>query len=136
MRLLFDRQHHFQERLHVAVRDAARDRRFEIGEMTVDAFRGGAPFRRRRDDECAAIFFADRARDQPALDQPIQDARQRRALVREAAVQFRDGRGRRFRQQREDVGFALRQRVVTQAGEVQTDPMRRAMNRRNQAERH
>ena len=38
------------------------------------------------------------------------------------------------RQQREDVRFALRQAVVTQIGQVEADPVRRSMNRWNQAQ--
>jgi hypothetical protein len=136
MRLLFDRPNHFQKRLHLAVRDAARHGLLEIGEETVDARRGATPLRGRRDDERAAVLLADHARDQAALDEPIQDARQRRALVRQAAVELRDGRRRRGCEQRENVGFALREAVVTPIGEVETDPVRRAVNRRNEAERH
>jgi hypothetical protein len=61
----------------------------------------------RRHDERPPVGLADRARDQAALDQPIEDARERGTFVREAAVQLGDGRRRRRGEQREDVRFAL-----------------------------
>ena len=70
----------------------------------------------------------------PRGGEPIEDAGQRRALVREAAVEIRN-RGRpRGREQRQDVRFALRQAVVTQIGEIEADPVRRSVNGWNQAQ--
>ena len=43
-----------------------------------------------------------------------------------------DGAG--GRQQRENVRLALRQPVVTQVGQIEADPVRRAMNRWNQTQ--
>jgi len=48
-------------------------------------------------------------------------------------VQFGDRRRRRRREEREDMGFALRQAVVTQTGQIQADPVRRSMDGGNQA---
>jgi len=53
-------------------------------------------------------------------------------LVGEATVQIGDRRRTGGRQQREDVRFTLRERVVTQIGQEQADPVRRPMNRWNQ----
>lgn len=132
MRLLLDRRHHLQERLHISRGDTAADRVLESGEVAVDAFRDLQPFRRRRNHERAAIRGADLAPDVAAIRQPIENAGQRRALVGEAAVQFGDRRRRGGREQREDVRLALRQPVVTQVGEVEADPVRRAVNGRDQ----
>ena len=87
-----------------------------------------------RDHERPAIRSADFARDQTAVRQPIENARQRGALVREAAVQFGDRRRCRSCEQRKDVRFSLRQAIVTQIGQVETDPVRRSMNLWNQAQ--
>ena len=75
-----------------------------------------------RDDEGAAVRGAYGAGDEAARRQAIQDARQRGALVGEAAMQLGDGRRTGGREQRQDVRLALRQRLVLQAGEVR--PMR------------
>ena len=136
MRLVFNRSRNFQKHFQLAGRNPPRDRPLERREMTVHAHRGGAPFCSGPDDERPAIVGADFSCDETAVDEPIEDARQRRALVREATVQLRDGRGRRRREKRQDVGFALRQAVVTQIGQVEADAMRRAVNRGNEAERH
>ena len=55
-------------------------------------------------------------------------------IVGQAAVELGDRRRRRGREQREDVRFALRQAGVTQAGQIQADPVRRSMNGWNQAQ--
>jgi len=78
--------------------------------MPVNAAGDLSPARRRPDEESAAIGRADLARDQAAGGQPIEDAGQRRALVREAAMQMTDRRRARRRQMGEDVRLALRQR--------------------------
>ena len=77
----------------------------------------------------------DVAGDETAIGEPIEDARQRRALVREAAVELGNRRRPRRGEQREDVRFTLRQAIVTQIREIQADPMGRPMNRRHEAQR-
>ena len=96
---------------------------------------GAAAARGRRDHEGPAVVGADVARDEPAVGEPIEDARQRRALVREAAVELGNRRRPGGGEQREDVRFALRQAVVTQVREIEADPMGRPMNRRHEAQR-
>ena len=118
-----------------SAREAARDRPLQIGQVPVHAPGGAAAARGRRDHEGPAVVRPDVARDEPAIGEPIEDARQRRALVREAAVEVRNRRRPRGGEQREDVRFALRQAIVTQIGEVQADPMGRSMNRRHEAQR-
>ena len=88
-----------------------------------------------RDDEGAAVRVTYGAGDEAALRQAIQDARQRGALVGEAAMQVGDRRRTGGREQREDVRLALRQAIVTQFGEIQADAMGRSMNRRHEAQR-
>ena len=134
MRLVLDRRHHLHERFHLAAGDAARHCLLEVGEVTVDAPGGRAPFGGRRDHERAAIRCADFACDQTAVRQPIEDARQRRALVREAAMELGDRRRRRGREQRQDVRFALRQAILTQIGQVEADPVCRSVDGWNQAQ--
>jgi hypothetical protein len=133
MRLLLDRRHDLHEPLDVVRGDAPRDGVLEIGEVAVDPSGRLQAFRRRRDHERAPILGADVARDEAALGEAIEDAGQRRPLVREAAMQRGDRRRPGRRQQGEDVRFTLRQPVVTQVGQIETDSVRRAMNRRNQA---
>lgn len=89
-------------------------------------------FRSRRDQKRAAIFLADVARDEATSHESIEDARQRRPFVRQAAMEFSDCRGPRRGEQREDVALALRETVVTQVGQVQADAVRRSMNRWHQ----
>ena len=131
---VFDRRHDLHEPFHVVRGDAAGDGLFEIGEVPVHAPGGLEPLGRGRDDEGAAILDTDLACDEAAFGQAIENARQRRALVREAAVQIGDRRRRGRREQREDVGLALGQAVVTQIGQIEPDPVRRAVNRGNQTQ--
>src|SRR5262245_41081360 len=93
MRLVLEGGDAEPEGFDVGRRHAPRDGLLELDEVLMDALGGAAPLRRRGDDERAPIRRADVARDQPALDEAIEDARQRGALVREAAVQLLDGRG-------------------------------------------
>jgi len=133
MRLFLDRSHHFLERTHIFVGEAAGDGALEIGQVAVDAVGGAAPPGRRRDEEGAPVVGAHLAGDQPAVREPIEDARQRRPLVREATVKLGNRRRPRRGEEREDVRFALREAVLTQAREIQPDPMGRPMNRRHEA---
>ena len=102
--------------------------------MPVDASGNLDAARSGRDHERPAVLGADFARDQAASRQPIENARQRGALVREAAMQLGDRRRCRAREQRKDVRLALRQAVLTQIGQVETDSMCRSMNGGNQAQ--
>ena len=135
MGFLLDGGHDLLEAPHVGARDAARDRLLEIGQVLVYPPGGAAAFRGRGDHEGPAVVDPDIARDETAIGEPIEDARQRRALVREATVEDRNRRRPRGGEQREDVRFALRQAIVTQIGEIQADPMGRSMNRRHEAQR-
>jgi hypothetical protein len=111
-------------------------RRLERGEVPADA-RGDVPApRRQRHDERAAIGLADRPRHERAFGKPIEDARQGRPFVRQPFVQLADGGGRRVRQQGEDVRLALREAILTQVGQIEADPVRRAVDRWNEPERH
>ena len=118
VRFRTDNLDHLQECADVAARHAARDGVLERREVAAHASGDGAASRRRRDDERAPVGFADRTRDEPAFDEAIQDARQRRSLVCEALVQLGNRRRRFRRQQGKDVRFALREAVVTEMGEV------------------
>ena len=85
-----------------------------------------------RHDERATVGGANRPGDQAAAGEPVEDAGEGRALVREAGVQLayagRTGCG----EVREDVGLALGEPVLTQVREVEADAVRRPMNRWNQ----
>jgi hypothetical protein len=94
MRLFLDRGHNLHESPHVVGGDAAAGGVFEIREVAVDALRNLLALGRQRDHEGAAIGGADLACDQRAGDEAIENARQRRPLMREAAVQLRDRRRR------------------------------------------
>jgi len=71
---------------------------FEIEQVCVHTIGDTPPFGGGRDDKGAAIGRSDRARDQPAVGQPIQNAGQSRPLVRQALVQIRDRRRPRRRE--------------------------------------
>jgi len=135
VRFILDGSHDLLEAPHVGARDAARDGLFEISQVPVYPPGRAAAFRGRRDHECPAVVRPDIARDEAAIGEPIEDAGQRRALVREAAVKICNRRRPRGGEQREDVRFALRQALVTQFREIQADPMGRSMNRRHEAQR-
>ena len=94
------------------------------------------PARRRSDDERATIDRGDLTRHEAPGLQPVENARERRAFVGEPAVQLRDAGRARGRQVRENVGFALRQAVLTQIGQVKADPVRRSMDGRDKTKRH
>ena len=132
--MLHGRQH-LQTRPYLGGGNAIGDRRFERREVIADLPRELAALRGRVDDERPPIVRADFARDEPARREPIENARQRRALVREPAVQVGDGRGRRGGQVREDVRLALRQIVQAALGDVQADSMRGAMDRGDELHR-
>ena len=134
MGFVFDRRHDFHEPLHIVGGHAAADRLFETGEMPVHASGDLQALRRRRDHERAAILRADLARDEATSREPVEDARQGRALVRKATMELGDRCRRRGRQQREDMPFALRQAVVTQIRQVEADPVCGSMNGWDQTE--
>ena len=96
-----------QKSLHIVAGDAASDSLLEVAEMTVHASRHPAALGGRRDDKRATVGGADLARDEAPLGEPIEDARQRRSIVRESAMEIGDGRPRRGHQQCEDVRLAL-----------------------------
>src|SRR5262245_13302904 len=95
-----------------------------------------APLRGWRDDKGSAVRGTYGAGDEAALRQAIQDARQRGALVGEAAMQLGDRRRTRGREQREDMRLALGQRLLSKTGEVETDPVRCAENRWDEPKLH
>lgn len=136
MRLVLDGRHDLHEPLDIVARQTARDGLLQVRQVAVDLPGDPPSPRGRGDDERAAVGRADLTGDEAALGQTVEDARERRSFVREAAVEIGNGRRRGGGQQREDVRFALRQAVLTQIGEIQTDPVRRSMNGWNQAQGH
>jgi len=104
--------------------------------MAMDAACEAASLGRRPDEEGPPIGRAHFARDESASGQTVEDAGQRRALVREAAMKIANrGRARRG-EVRQDVGFALREIVSAQLGQIQADAVRRSMDERDEAKRH
>jgi hypothetical protein len=91
---------------------------------------------RQRNDERAAIVGSRLARDESALDEAVENAGQRRALVREGFVQRAYGRRSGLREMGEDVSLALRNVVLTKKLQIKADPVRRPMNCRNEREAH
>lgn len=136
MRFGLDRRHDLHEPLHIVARDAAHDGLLEIGEVAVHAPGGLTALRGRRDHERATVGRTDLPGDEPAISEPIENARQRRSLVREAAMQVGNGRRSGGREQSEDVRLALRKAVFTQTGEIEADPVGRSMNGWNEAQWH
>jgi hypothetical protein len=102
--------------------------------MTVHPAGDLQAFGGRGDHERPAIFRADLAGHEAAAGETIENAGQRRAVVRQAAMKFGDGRRRRRRKQREDVTLALREAVVTQLRQVEADPVGRSVDGWNQAQ--
>jgi len=136
MSLLFHCGQHLHEPADVVARHARGGGTLEIREVTMHASGHLASLRGWRDDEGAAIRGAYGASDEAAFRQAIQDARQRGALVGEAAMQLGDRRRTGSREEREDVRLALRQRIVSQTGEVEADAVRGAVNRGHESKRH
>jgi len=132
VRFVFHRRHDLHEAFHIVRGHATADGLFEVEQVPVHAPGDRRALARRRDHEGAAIGGADLAGDEAAGGEPIENAGQRRALVREAAVELADGGRTGAREQRQNVRLALRQPVLTQVGQVQADPMRRSVNVRNQ----
>ena len=133
MRLLLDGGEHLRECAQLIGRESAGDRSFERIEVTVDARGDLTAAGGQLNDEGPTIGGAHLARDEPALGEPIENAGERRSFVRQASVQAGDGRRSRRREVREDVRLALRHAELS---DVQADPVRRSMNRRNQAQGH
>jgi len=84
------------------------------------------------DDEGAPVGRPDRTGDQLPLRDAVQDARERRALVGEHAVELADRSGARGREMGEDVGLTLGE-TLRQVGEVEPDPVGRSMDGRDEA---
>ena len=133
MGLFLDRRHHLHERAQVVARDTPADRLFELHQLSMDPARDLPALGGGRDDERAPVGRPHRARDEAPRGEPIENARERRALVGEPGVQLRDGGRRRGGEQGEDVRLALRQPLLRPAGQVETDPVRRSVNGRNQS---
>lgn len=129
----FHHAQHLQERPDVFLRHAAAHGTLERRQMLVDLRRDIASLRRRLDDERPPVVDAHVTRDEPTLGEPIENAGQRRTLVREAGVEVGDCRGRGGRQVREDVRFSLREAMLAKVSEIQADAMRRAVDWGNQA---
>ena len=110
------------------------DGTFEIGQPLKDFLCSLAALRRQCDDERSPISLPNLTRHQAPVDETVDDARQRGAFMRQSLVQICHRRGAGRREDREDVRFALRQRTVAEARQVQSDSVRRAMNWRNQTE--
>jgi hypothetical protein len=125
---LFDGGDDLQESSNVLRGDATADRLFEVNQVPVHPACDVQPLVRRRDHERSTVLRAYLTRDETARREAIENACQRRALVRETAMKFGDsGRGGRGKQ-RQDVPFSLRQPVVTQLRQVEADPVRRSVN--------
>jgi hypothetical protein len=133
---VLDRPYDLQESPHIVASDAAGDGLLERDHMTEHAPGDLASRWRQRHNERPAIRGADLARDEAPIREAIEDARQRRALVREAAMQLGDRRGRGRGQQRQNVRLALGKTEITQIGEIQADAVGRSMKGRNEAQGH
>lgn len=99
----------------------------------MDPRRHSPPLRRRVDDERPPVVDARLTRDETSPGEAVENARQRRSLVRQPGVQVGDRRGRGGRQVREDVGLSLRQVVLAEVSEIEADAMRRTVDGGNQA---
>jgi hypothetical protein len=104
---VFHCRHDLDKAFHVVRGDATADGFFEVEQVPVHAPGNRRALRRRRDHEGAAIAGADLTGDETAGGEPIENAGQRRALVREAAVKLGDGGRTGAREQRQNVRFAL-----------------------------
>ena len=89
--------------------------------------------RRQLDDERSPIGRADVAGGEPAVGEAIEDARERRGFVRETPVQGRNRRRTGRRKLRQDMRLALRKPELS---DVETDPVCRSVNRRNESQGH
>ena len=136
VRFVLHNRRDLHESLHVVGGHATADGFFEIGEMAVHTPGDLQPLGRGCNHERPAILRADLSRDEAASREPVENARQRGALVREAAMELGDRRRRRRREQGENVPLALRQAVVTQIGQIEADPVRRSVNEWDEAQGH
>ena len=133
MRLLLHRGEHFRERAQLVRRKSSGDGLLERIEVTMNARGNLTSARRQLDDERSPIGRADVTGDEPAVGEAIENARERRALVRETPVQGRNRRRTGRRKLRQDMRLALRQPELS---DVETDPVCRSVNRRNEAQGH
>ncbi len=99
-------------------------------------FRGNQSARaRQRNDERPPVTQARFPRQQSARLQPVENARQRRTLVRERTMQIGDGRIPRFGEMTEDMRFRLGE-IRHVAGDVESNTMSRAVNPEDQLKLH
>ena len=94
------------------------------------------PLARKVDDECPAVGRSGVTRHEPALDEPVQNAGERRPLVRQYLVELAYRRRAGMREVGEDVRFALGKPVFTKQGQVKTDPVGCAMNPGDELQLH
>ena len=104
--------------------------------MTLRAQCDGSTCARKGDDERAAVFSSRFAGDESARDEAVEDARQRGSLVGKPLVQLAHRRGAGLRQMGKDMRFALRETALMKERDVQTDPVRRSMDRGNEQKAH
>lgn len=87
-----------------------------------------------RNDKRPPIALARPSCNQPASLHPVEDAGQRRALMRKGAMQTADSRIAGFNQMAQDVGLGLTQSRNVSPDE-ESDPVRSAVNREGQLKR-
>lgn len=91
--------------------------------MAIDALRQRPAFGCGRNNKGATIRFAHFPCDQSALGQTIENAGQRRSLVRETPMEIGDAGWRRLSEKSEDMGFTLGQLILRQDIEIKADPV-------------
>jgi len=100
MCFLFQSRDDLVETLDICSADAMDHGAFQRGEMTLNSERKFLPFCGWSHHECAAICFAHCACDQSTLCETIENAGQRRPLVRKAAMEMGYVGGAGMRQKR------------------------------------
>ena len=132
---LFERGEDGFEALAIAWRRMGQRSGFETGQRVVHPARHGAPGRGQADHERAPVGLAGVAQDQVAIGQPIEHAGQRRAAMGEGAVQLAHRAAAMRRQVIQDVRLGLRHAQLRQPAHVEADPVRGAVQVRNEPKR-
>jgi hypothetical protein len=136
MRFVLQRCYDIVESFDVGGCYAPHDTPFQIGQMTADTAGQPSTLRCQPDQKSTAIDFSNLPRDQAAVRKTIENTGQCRSFVREAAMEVGHFRGRAMRQQRQNVGFALRQPGFAQSIKVEADPVRCPVNWMNEMQWH
>ena len=126
---------HFVECFDAFAIDSAQSVRFQVFQVLVNLRSLCGAGSSQGDDERAAVERARLAGHQAARDQAVEDAGQRRAFMREGAMQVGDGRIPRFGEVAENMSLGLIE-IGSMTLDEESDPVGSAMDFEDESQVH